>query len=333
MPNINDVASACGVSIRTVSRVMNERAHVRGATRQRVLEAAERMGYKPDPNAQALQSGRKKMVGVVANSVSSDATLQRIEVVSKLFNAAGYAVLVQFAETGEVEEAAVRSCAPRCDALVIFTNLRSSTSSTLDGLAGSGYPFILVDPPRSVPYPSIHLDRRSGYRDAVRYLAHKGYGRLVLVLEDFRSSERLAGFQEGLALEGRSFDEAQVVRTGKGFSGGVSAAAEVAAILAEGAGPGSGQKAKGILCHNDKIALGLMNALMARGIRIPQDAGIVGFDDDAYGAFVAPPLTTIAPGGGDMGAYIFEQIQNRIEYGSPVGSRTFATGLIIRESA
>jgi len=112
VPTINDVAKHCGVSTRTVSRVLNDRPNVRPEVRDRVLSAAERLGYSPDPNARALKSGRKHVIGIVANAVSSDTTLRRIEVISRLFATSGYAVLMQFAESPEMEEAAIHSIAP-----------------------------------------------------------------------------------------------------------------------------------------------------------------------------------------------------------------------------
>jgi LacI family transcriptional regulator len=305
---------------------MNDAVNVRSDTRVRVLETAERMGFRPDPSARALKSGRKRAVGIVANTVSSDATQRRIEVVSKLFNAAGYAILVQYADTSEIEEAVINEVAPRCDGLIVFTNLSTARSRSLDALNADGYPFILVDPPLSVPYPAIRLDRRSGYREAVKYLAHKGRTKFLLLIEEFRSSERISGFREGLEQAAFSFQETMITRTGKGFAGGRSAAAEIGRRFAAG-------ELDAVLCHNDKIALGLIGALAEQGIRVPQNVAVVGFDDDAYAAFVSPPLTTIAQGGGDVGAYIFEQLKNRIEYGSPVESRTFGTGLIMRSSA
>ncbi len=326
MPTIHDVAREAGVSARTVSRVMNDAVNVRPDTRERVRAVAERMGFRPDPSARALKSGRTRLVGIVANAVSSDATLRRIEVISKLFNAAGYAVLVQYADTSEIEEAAIRDVAPRCDGLVVFTNLRADRSPSLDALADDGYPFLLVDPPTAVPYPSVRMDRRSGYREAVKYLAHKGRSRFLLLIEEFRSSERIAGFREGLEQAAFAYAEAMVARTGKGFAGGRSAAEEIARRFAAG-------ELDAVLCHNDKIAVGLMGTLAGLGVRVPEDVAVVGFDDDAYAAFVSPPLTTIAQGGGDVGAYIFEQLKNRIEYGTPVESRTFGTGIIMRASA
>lgn len=326
MPTIHDVAREAGVSARTVSRAINDAANVAPDTRRRVLEAAERLSFRPDPSARALKSGRKRMVGVVANAVSSDATLRRIEVVSKLFNASGYAMLLQYADSFEVEESAVKEAYPRCDGLVVFTNLRSERSTIFDSLAEEGYPFVLVDPPGAVSYPSVRVDRRSGYREAVKYLNAKGRRRFLLLVEDFRSAERIEGFREGLAAAGLSFAEGFVAHTVKGFEGGFRAAEDAAELRRSG-------ELDAVLCHNDKIALGLIAGLRARGIEVPSDVAVVGFDDDAYGAYAAPPLTTIAQGGGDVGAYIFEQLRNRIEYGTPVQGKTFGTGLVTRASA
>ncbi|GAB1481952.1 HTH-type transcriptional repressor PurR [Treponema sp.] len=326
MPTIHDVAREAGVSARTVSRVLNEAVNVRAETRSLVLSVAERLAFRPDPSARALKSGRKRVIGLVANAVSSDATLRRIEILSKLFNASGYAAMVQFADTSAIEEAAIRELAPHCDGLIVFTNLSSPHSPSLDELDANSYPFILVDPPLAVSYPAIHVDRRSGYREAVKYLASKGRSQFLLVIEDFRKSERIAGFQEGLAQAGLNFDEINILRTSKGFAGGRQAASGVETAFHDG-------RVDAVLCHNDKIALGLMGELQAKGIRVPEDMAIIGFDDDAFSAFMRPALTTIAQGGGDVGAYIFEQLRNRIEYGTPIESRSYGTGLIQRDSA
>lgn len=329
MPTIHDVAAAAGVSARTVSRVMNGAENVREETRRRVRELAERMDYRPDPAARALKSGRTRVVGIVANAVSSDVTQRRIEVVSKLFNAAGYAVLVQYADTSEIEESAVREIAPRCDGLIVFTNLRAERSAAFDSLESSSYPFILVDPPVSASYPSVFLDRRSGFREAVRYLAHKGRKRIVLLVEEFRSADRIAGFTDGMLGSGLAAPqdiERSIEWTVKGFPGGRDAAAAVLRRFRAG-------EADAVLCHNDKIALGLISALREASVSVPEDLAVVGFDDDAWAAYVSPPLTTFAQSGGDPAAYIFEQLRNRIEYGTPVESRTFGTGLIQRASA
>jgi LacI family transcriptional regulator len=326
MPTIEDVARYSGVSTRTVSRVLNDRPNVRPEVRERVLTVAEQLGYRPDPNARALKSGRKQVIGIVANAVSSDTTLHRIETISKLFAHSGYAVLMQFAESPEMEEAAINAITPRCDGLVIFTNLRTAHSPALLALQKQRIPFIIVDPPIDIAFPSIHIDRRSGYREGVRYLVQKGHRELLLVVESFRASERIAGFMEGLEREGLPFRSSRILHTGKGFKGGVDVAPLVMKALQE-------EQIDGILCHNDKIALGLLGALQKVHIRIPEDLALIGFDDDHFCAYISPPLTTIAQTGGDVGAYIYEQLKNAVEYGTTIESRTFGTGLVLRASA
>lgn len=326
MPTINDVAQQCGVSARTVSRVLNNKPNVRPEVRNLVLAAAERLGYRPDPNARALKSGRKQVIGIVANAVSSDTTLCRIEVISKLFATSGYVVLMQFAESPEMEEAAIHSISPRCDGLVIFSNLHSAHAPALLSLHSQQTPFIIVDPPIDITFPAVHIDRRSGYREGVRYLVQKGCKELLLVVESFRSSERIAGFMEGLEREGLLFRSNRILHTVKGFQGGVAIASEVLKAI-------KSDHIDGILCHNDKIALGLLGALQREGILIPEQVALMGFDDDNFSAYSNPPLTTIAQTGGDVGAFIYEQLKNAIEYGTPIESRTFGTGLILRASA
>ncbi len=326
MPTIHDVARAAGVSARTVSRVVNENGRVKYETRESVLAICEQLGFRPDPSARALKTGRKRMIGVVANAVSSDTTLRRIELLSKLFNAVGYALLIQYADNAEIEEAAIREIAPRCDALIVFTNLRTSEAPAFEALTRQGYPFILVDPPRAVAYPAIHIDRRSGYRDAVRYLYGRGRRKPVLLVEDFRSSERISGFKEGLEIVGLAFSETMVLHTGKRFAGGVQASGELISRIKAGC-------VDAVLCHNDKIALGLMNGLCAARIAIPDTVAVIGFDDDEYGAYLSPALTTIAQTGGDPAAYIFNQLRNRLEFGAAVDGTIFGTALVLRASA
>ena len=326
MPTIGDVARHCGVSTRTVSRVLNDRPNVRPDVRQRVLQVAEQLGYRPDPTARALKLGHKHIIGIVANAVSSDTTLRRIEVISKLFATSGYAVLMQFAESPEMEEAAIHNIAIRCDGLVIFSNLHSAHSPALHWLETQKIPFIIVDPPVDLTFPAIHIDRRSGYREGVRYLVQKGRRELLLVVESFRASERIAGFMEGLEREGLRFRSSRILHTAKGFQGGADIAPAVMELI-------NTEHIDGILCHNDKIALGLLGALQQQGVSIPQEVAIIGFDDDGFSGYSNPPLTTIAQTGGDVGAFIYEQLKNAIEYGTAIESRKFGTGLVLRASA
>jgi LacI family transcriptional regulator len=326
MITIKDIAAEAGCSIRTVSRVLNDASNVNAETRARVLAVTKRHNYAPDPHAQSLKTKRKRTIGIIVNSVTSDVNRQRIETLSRLFNTAGYAILISYADDIAVEEELVRRFAVRSDALVVFTNLQTPRSDVLDDFAGRGYPFILVDPPTRGPYPSIEIDRATGYRDAVRHLVSRGRGSIALVLEEFRTAERLAGYRSGLEDSGLAFDEGLVLRSAKGFRGGREVAQGLLGLRA-------GRGVDAALCQNDKVATGLLSFLHEKGVRVPQDIALVGFDDDDYSAYLTPPLTTITQPGDEVGTYIFEQLWGRLELGSEIRNRTYGARLLLRASA
>jgi LacI family transcriptional regulator len=326
MITIKDIAREANCSIRTVSRVLNDAENVNEETRANILAITRLRNYTPDPHAQSLKTKRKRTIGVIVNSVTSDVNRQRIETLSRLFNTAGYAILISYADDIAVEEELVRRFAVRSDALVVFTNLQTPRSELLDDFAARSIPFILVDPPMRGPYPSIEIDRASGYRDAVRHLTARGRDSIALVLEEFRTAERIAGYRAGLEDSGIGFDEGLILRSAKGFRGGREVAEALLGLMA----------ARGVnaaLCQNDKVATGLLSLLQERGTRVPQDIAIVGFDDDDYSAYLSPPLTTISQPGDEVGTYIFEQLWGRLELGSEIKNRTYGARLLPRASA
>jgi len=323
---IKDIAREAGCSIRTVSRVLNGASNVNEGTRARILDITRARNYSPDPHAQSLKTKRKRTIGIVVNSVTSDVNRQRIEVVTRLFNTAGYAILISYADDIESEEEIVRRFAVRADALILFTNLQSPRSEVLDDLESRALPFILVDPPVKGAYPSIEIDRASGYREAVRHLASAGRRTIALIIEEFRAEDRIEGYRQGLADADLAYDGSLIARSAKGFPGGRDAADAVLFLIRERA-------IDAVLCHNDKVAAGILSSVSGRGIRVPEDLALVGFDDDEYSAFLSPPLTTIVQGGSEVGVYIYEQLHNRLELGRPIAGRTYHTSLVIRRSA
>lgn len=326
MVTIKDIAREAGCSIRTVSRVLNDASNVNEETRARILAVTRLRNYSPDPHAQSLKTKRKRTIGVIVDSVKCDVNRQRIETLSRLFNTAGYAILISYADDIALEEELIRRFAARSDALVIFTNLQSPSSTLLDDFVARGYPFILVDPPMKGPYPSVEIDRAAGYREAVRHLVSRGRRAIALVLEEFRTAERLAGYRAGLEDSGLGFDEGLVLRCARGFRGGGEAALPILELARAG-------RVDSVLCQNDKVAAGMLAVLVERGARIPEDLALVGFDDDDYSAYLSPPLTTIAQAGDEVGVYIYEQILNRLELGSEMRSRIYGAKLLPRRSA
>ncbi len=117
-----------------------------------------------------------------------------------------------------------------------------------------------------------------------------------------------------------------MLHKGKGFRGGMEAGESLLALMASRA-------VDAVLCQNDKVAAGLLSLLHERGLRVPEELAVIGFDDDEYSAYLSPPLTTIAQPGSEVGTYIYEQLFNRIELGSEIRSRTYGASLVPRRSA
>jgi DNA-binding LacI/PurR family transcriptional regulator len=188
-----------------------------------------------------------------------------------------------------------------------------------------GYPFFMIDPAQNMPYPKVEVGRRQAFREGTMALADKGRRRIALVTQNFRRQERLVGYREGLELSGLQEDSELIFHCERGFEGGRVVGAQLSARVRAG-------EIDGLLCHNDRIALGIMQQLHRHGIVIPRDVSIVGFDNDAYGAFTTPSLSTMEQGRQDVGVYIYEQIHGNLEKGLSLQNRHFNAHLIIRES-
>ncbi len=325
MPTIHDIARESGVSARTVSRVLNGSDAVETGTRERVLAVMARLDYRPDPGARSLKTKRRRVVAFVVNAVASDTTMRRVETVARRFGPLGYAVMVAWADGLDAEEREIRELSMRSDALVLFSNRPGPRAAALDRLAEEGFPFLLVDPPGKVAYPAFYIDRSAGYRAAAASLAASGRRRVALLVEDFRADERIAGWKRGLEESGLVPDPALVFRTGKGFEGGRDAAEAIFARASE--------RPDALLCHNDRMAAGLLAALPGYDIRVPRDLALVGFDDEPWAPFLDPPLSSIRQAGPDLGEALFEAVNARLADGAPFESRTFLTEPVPRASA
>ncbi|MBN1243383.1 MAG: LacI family DNA-binding transcriptional regulator [Spirochaetales bacterium] len=325
MPTIHDIARESGVSVRTVSRVLNGSDAVETGTRERVLAVMARLDYRPDPGARSLKTKRRRVVGFVVNAVASDTTMRRVETVARRFGPLGYAVMVAWADGLDAEEREIRELSMRSDALVLFSNRPGPRAAALDRLDAEGFPFLLVDPPGKVAYPAFYVDRSAGYRAATAALAASGRRRIALLVEDFRADERIAGWKQGLADAGMPPDPSLVFRTGKGFEGGRDAADALFARASE--------RPDAVLCHNDRMAAGLLAALPAFDIRAPRDLALVGFDDEPWAPFLDPPLSSIRQAGQDLGEALFEAVNARLSDGAPFVSRIFITEPVPRASA
>lgn len=329
-----DVARRAGVSRTTVSFVLNsvKKASISEETRQRVLAAIEELGYVPDAAAQALASGRTQTIGMVFRSnphITADlAHMQIIEGLMAVARQSGVRLLIDSvtqAETAETYAKLTRT--KRIDGLIL-SDPRVDDLALRD-LVNDGFPLVLLGRLPDVKVCSIEFDNRGGARAAAEHLLLQGHSRIGFIgyspLAFTGVAERLGGYQDALAAAGTAFDET-LVRYGdcspdSGFAATMS-------LLAAPAAPTA------LFVTSDVLAFGALAAIHARGLTIPDDIALVGFDDNPLTQFAIPALTTVRVSfeemGRQAGKMLLDRILDDVEPGREV---LLAAELVIRASS
>ncbi|MFB8146568.1 LacI family DNA-binding transcriptional regulator [Microbacterium sp. NPDC056003] len=287
---MRDVAQAAGVSVATVSHVVNDKpgARIGDAARDRVKQAIEELGYRPNALAQTLVKGNSKFIGLVADAIATTPFAGRI--IQGAQDEAwknGYVLLVANTDGNEgAEEEAISMMLEHKVRGILYSTWYHREASVPVALAETDA--VLVDCfSDSAALPAVVPDERQGGRTATELLLTAGHKRVAFINTTTPSpaqAGRLAGYRDALAHAGAPFDESLVIDASPDQEGGYSAAAEVFA-----------QGATAVFCHNDRVAMGFYDAARERNLRIPDDIAVVGFDDqEVISAHLRPPLTTVA---------------------------------------
>lgn len=306
---IYDVAALAGVSIKSVSRVLNKAPNVSPALEARVREAAESLDYRPSLSARTLAGASSYLI---AAFVDADLTLEHWrsgrgnDYLSRLeygalveCRQAGYHLLVELVDYGSPSlEARLRSLlrALRPDG-VLLTPPNSDDPRVLDVLERNGTPFVRLgaefDLDRGM---RVFMDDRQAAADMTAHLVQSGHRRIGFITGPpsyAASRARREGFEAAMASQGLEVDPALVVEGDFTFEAGRRAGA---ALLAADPRPTA------IFASNDDMALGVLNAAAAMGLAAPADIAVCGFDDTPSAMFSTPPLTTIRQPVAEMAA-------------------------------
>lgn len=289
---IRDVARVAEVHISTVSRALDpsKSSLVSPETRQRVLEIAEDLGYRPHLVAAGLRRGKTRTVGVIVSDLGNPLIAPFVRGVTQALDQAGYMPLVADTqdEHGRFERVLTHFAARRVDALISSAARFDDEEATV-GFATQGIPVVLAT--RVLPgsgLPSVRVDDEAGGRLAAEHLLELGHRDLAqlrgpLDVEPFRA--RTAGFDA--ALDAAGIEPAAVARGA--VEPTVCYGEQVMAELLEQAD----RCPTALFVQNDLLALGAIKALRQAGLRCPDDMSIVGYNDLFFAEYVDPPLTTV----------------------------------------
>ncbi|MEV0848166.1 LacI family DNA-binding transcriptional regulator [Streptomyces sp. NPDC049954] len=286
---MRDVAEAAGVSVSTVSHVVNNTgARIGKDARERVRRAIETLGYRPNAMAKNLVKGGSRFLGLVADAIATTPFAgQIIHGAQEEAWKHGYVLLIANTEGNAAAEASAISMMLEHKVRgILYSTWYHRAVDLPGGLAEANT--VLVNcytPGHSVP--AVVPDERAGGQDATGMLLAEGHRRIAFLNTRTPSPARegrLRGYREALSAAGLPFDPALVVDVQPDQEGGHSAVEEVLA-----------QRATGVFCHNDRVAMGLYDGLRERGLRVPEDLSVVGFDNqEVIAAHLRPALSTVA---------------------------------------
>lgn len=327
-PKLQDIADQLGVSIRTVSRVINDRPGPAAATRQKVLEAVEALGYRPNLLARGLVTQQTYTLGLLATYLTDPFFPELANGIQIASDRHGYLVYLTSSEGDPQRQRDVLdSLAARgVDGLVVFP-VRGAEDQLRD-VADHGVPIVVVD--HRVEHPrigSIASDTEGGARSAVDYLRRQGRSsigmlslRSALTVPETRETGFLMAVQEL-----GTWSDDLLVRTEESLEGGSKGALELLAVRPD---------LDALFAYNDLMAVGAIRAIEQTGRVVPDDVAVIGVDDIAISAMVRPALTTIRIDRANLGARAVDLLMRmRQDPAFAAPRELLGVELVIRESA
>lgn len=326
-PTLAEVAQAAGVSIGSASRVMHAPHSVRAATREAVEAAAAQLGYVADGRARALASGRSMMVGIVLPTINNPVYAEFTHVLQRRLAVAGYMLVVQAHEyDAALESTQIRALVERgIDAMVLVGTDHDPAVARM--IEAARLPHVVVWSADDAPAQGcIGFSNRLAMHELAAHLIGLGHRRLGIISGNPEGNERararLAGVAEavqaaGLLAPSISYQPFSVAGGRAGLSDLLNRSADWPTA---------------ILCTTDLMAAGALAEARDRGLAVPNDLSVTGFDDIDLAALTTPRLTTVRAPIAAMGLAAAEAVLDRLAGQAPALSLTIPAQLVVRDS-
>ncbi|MDX1994708.1 MAG: LacI family DNA-binding transcriptional regulator [bacterium] len=327
-PTIMDVARESGVSYATVSRALNGYEFVKPSTREKVLLAAEKLGYVPNNQARSLAGGRSNLIGILAPALDNGYIAEIIRGIDEELAKSSYNLILYTTHRHHGKESNYVASIVNgvADGLLLIVPLIPTTY--LDALRHQNFPHVLIDQSDFAEKSGVvNATNWQGAYDATQYLLQLGHQRIGFIggMAELSSAiERLNGYRT--ALEDAQLPSLDELITVGDFTeaGGYAATQKLLNVP---------HRPTAIFASNDLSAFGAMEAIRQHGLRIPDDISVVGFDDIPQASIAHPKLTTVRQPLEQMGRVAVKMLLEQIEDQSrPPRRVTLATRLIVRDS-
>lgn len=330
-PRLQDVAERAGVSMKTVSNVVRDYPHVSPQMRARVQQAIDELGYRPNVVARRLATGRTGFIALAFADVAIPYFAELSRATSRAAAGFEYRVLLEETDaTLEGERALMASSEAGLIDGMIFQP--SAMSSAEIARHRTDIPIVLLgETPAPLTIDRVMIDNVAAAREITQHLIAGGRRRIGFVGHEASaltetSRQRLLGYQEALQEAGLAVDPSRLVA-----SGAVAAAEAVDAVRDALDG---GLDVDALVCRDDLAAIGTLRALQERGIRVPDDVAVTGWDDTRLSAVTFPSLTTVSPDIDAIVSRALTLLDERIRGYDGVGRHEIAPhGIVVRESA
>jgi DNA-binding LacI/PurR family transcriptional regulator len=325
--NIKDIARIAGVSVSTVSLVLNEKPGVRGETRLRVMSVMEKLNYVPNNIARSLVTKVSKSIGLIVADISELFFGTYARIIQNAVNREGYRLILYNSDNRpDKEGSSLDSLSENGVDGIIMVPCSEENAGKISRM---GIPVVFLDsyvPGVDASYVGVHNEEAG--RRATEHLIRLGHKRVACVTgpRGFSSSEeRIRGYRKALDAHGITFNDLFLRHTDWTVDGGFDAANQLLCLKAV---------PTALFVTGDTCALGALKAVYGEGLRVPEDIAIVGFDDMMFSAFLKVPMTTVRQPMKALGEQAVKLLFEKIRSNNAASSRRviLQTRLIVRES-
>lgn len=346
-PTVIDIAKLAGVAPMTVSRVINQSGYVSAKLREKVQRVIDKLEYHPNALARGLKSQRSHVIGILAPDIQNPYSAELAGSIQDVMLGSGYTAFLSTTEQSSKRELAALAAFfdHRVAGIVVATIETEAGNEALERFTRRGLPIVLVgrsSGPANIP--RVTADHWKGAYDAVEHLISLGHTRIGYIGGSPQTAGRLRrfhGYVEAMRAHGLEVREELIAgpeaEIGPGYSKQADGYAAMERLLA------LAQRPTAIFARNDFTAMGAMSAARDRGVSVPQEIAIAGFDNVPQSAFTTPPLTTVAQSTAEQGRaaarMLLERIENRTSTGqqspaqpNPVPELCLECRLIVRGS-